>query len=113
MHRGAGSPICRRSLVRRFDRLTPACFHPRAEATGFARDEPTVMGSLIGAFDSLVPCTLAKGADTGIWLATEPEIAPGAYYMDRSKVKEPRRAALNAEPAPARWEKSPELTGIG
>jgi retinol dehydrogenase-12 len=98
-------------LARRFDRLTPACFHPGAVATGFAQDEPTVMGSLIGAFGSLVLRTPAKGADTGIWLAAEPEIARGEYYMDR-KVKKPRRAALNAELAGALWAKSAELTGI-
>jgi NAD(P)-dependent dehydrogenase (short-subunit alcohol dehydrogenase family) len=72
-----------RELARRLQgtRVTVNAFHPGGVATGIYREVPRLAQPLIRAF-LLTP---AQGADTGIWLATAPELATvsGEYFFKR------------------------------
>src|SRR5579885_847881 len=72
-----------RELARRLQgtRVTVNAFHPGGVATGIYREVPRLVQPLIRAF-LLTP---AQGADTGIWLATAPEVTnvSGEYFFKR------------------------------
>jgi NAD(P)-dependent dehydrogenase (short-subunit alcohol dehydrogenase family) len=104
-----------RELARRHraDGIRASSFHPGAVNTGFAQDEPTVMGSLMAAFGSLVLRSPEEGASTGIYLACarEADAQNGEYYSDR-KIAKPAGHAKHAELAEKLWHKSAALTGL-
>lgn len=74
-----------RELARRLAgaRATVNAFHPGPVATGIYRELPRLVRPFVTAF-MLTP---AKGADTGIWLATAKELAgvSGEYFVKRKQ----------------------------
>ena len=54
-----------------------------------------------------------KGADTGVYLASSPEVeqVTGRYFVKR-KISEPSEAARDDEAAARLWTISEELTGV-
>jgi NAD(P)-dependent dehydrogenase (short-subunit alcohol dehydrogenase family) len=76
-----------RELARRLQgtRVTVNAFHPGAVATGIYREAPSLAARLMMAF-MLTP---AQGADTAIWLATDPALSEvsGEYFVKRKRRK--------------------------
>ena len=74
-----------RELARRLQgtRVTVNAFHPGGVATGIYREAPT----LLQRFSTTFMLTPAQGADTGIWLATAPELetVSGEYFVKRRR----------------------------
>lgn len=93
--------------------IRSSSFHPGAVNTGFAQDEPTMIGGLMAAFGGIVLRTPREGADTGIYLAMSKDAdgANGEYYIDR-KPKKPGGHRTHAELAEKLWHKSAELLGL-
>ncbi len=88
------------------------CFHPGAVATGFAQDAPGYMNHLM-RLGRVFLRTPEKGAATGIFLATAPEVASinGEFFIDE-KVRGTSRQGRDDALAAALWKRSEELTGI-
>lgn len=87
------------------------CFHPGFVGTGLASDTRT--GKIVmGLFRPFIRSGM-KGAETGIYLATDPEVhgRMGGYYMDckQQKLKPHARDMKKAE---ALWQASAELCGL-
>jgi NAD(P)-dependent dehydrogenase (short-subunit alcohol dehydrogenase family) len=101
-----------RELARRAPRLVATCFHPGAVGSGFGQDEPGLIrvGMRIAKPFLRTP---ARGADTGIWLATAPEAASlsGQYLVDRC-VRTPRGQGTDDALAAALWTASERLVGL-
>ncbi|MCA8921324.1 MAG: SDR family oxidoreductase [Planctomycetes bacterium] len=89
--------------------VTANCFHPGFVASDFASNNgfaAKVFMALTRPFQRGV----SKGADTGVWLATAPELAgkTGGYYHNR-KLRKTSKAARDPQ-APARlWERSEQI----
>lgn len=93
--------------------VTATCLHPGVVRTGFGRRGPSLIRwwfKLAGTF-LLSP---AEGADTAVWLASAPEVegASGGYYAKR-RLRQPSKAARDAESAARLWDLSRRLTGLG
>lgn len=103
-----------RELARRWlDRgITANCFHPGTVATGFAQDEPGLLGLLVKLGTPFLR-TPEKGAATGIHLATDPSLADvtGQYFIDEAPVP-PTRAGRDDEAAARLWEISARHAGL-
>jgi retinol dehydrogenase-12 len=101
--------LARRARVRG---VIATCFHPGAVGSEFGQDE---RGLLDVAMRLVKPFlrTPARGADTGIWLATSPEAAAlsGQYVVDR-RVQTPRGQGTDDALAGALWEASARLVGL-
>ncbi|MER3407866.1 MAG: short-chain dehydrogenase, partial [Nitrososphaera sp.] len=90
--------------------VTANCFHPGAVRTGLVRNGVyAAVWSVAGPF-MLTP---EKGADTGIYLASSPEVegVTGGYFVKRKKV-EPSAEAQDDSAAARLWQVSEELTGF-
>lgn len=103
-----------RELARRArDRgVIATCFHPGAVGSEFGQDE----GGLLNVGMRLVKRFLrtpARGADTGIWLATSPEAASlsGQYVVDR-RVRTPRGRGTDDALAAELWERCARFVGL-
>ncbi len=94
-----------RHLAKRLEgsRVTVNAFHPGAVATGIWRELPGPMQKLVGLF--LI--SEKKGADTAIWLATDPSCAQysGQYFVNR-KLKKGSKTSRNESLAQWLWEYS-------
>lgn len=103
-----------RELARRLaDRgVTANCFHPGAVKTDLMEGNPLLYRA---AWAAASPFLLSpeKGADTGVYLASSPEVerVTGKYFIKR-KTSEPSEAARDDEAAARLWTISEELTGI-
>jgi len=91
--------------------ITANCLHPGLVATGFNRNNGSVMKvamSLIRPFSR----TPAKGAETLVWLAASPEAAgiTGGYFVDERQ-QMPSAAAQDAETAKRLWQVSEKQVG--
>jgi NAD(P)-dependent dehydrogenase (short-subunit alcohol dehydrogenase family) len=104
-----------RELARRGrDRgVVATCFHPGAVATEFGQDEPGVMATVMRVVAPYILRTAAKGAETGIWLATDPAAAAisGSYCQDR-RVRTPWSQGANDAIAAELWRFSERATGL-
>ncbi len=103
-----------KELARRLEGtgVTANCLHPGVIQSGFGRNTPglfAVLVKLAGAFMT----TPAKGARTSVYVATSEEggRVTGQYFKD-SKVKAPRRAALDEAAAKRLWDESAKLAGL-
>ncbi|MBE8520465.1 SDR family NAD(P)-dependent oxidoreductase [Amycolatopsis sp. H6(2020)] len=98
--------------LRRRTGIAASSFHPGDISTDLNRDSPFVR--IVKPFERFVFTTPDKGAETLVWLATDPEgAAPSArYYADR-KPAETAAAAQDDDLARRLWEISTELTGLG
>jgi NAD(P)-dependent dehydrogenase (short-subunit alcohol dehydrogenase family) len=92
--------------------VTANCYHPGFVASGFNRNNGTLMG-LAMALARPFARTPAKGADTMVWLADSPEVSSesGGYFVDRKRVQ-PSAEARDPESARRLWELSEAETGL-
>jgi NAD(P)-dependent dehydrogenase (short-subunit alcohol dehydrogenase family) len=103
-----------RELARREGRrgIISHAYHPGPVATGFAQDEPGLFGWAIRTFDFVLRSP-ARGARTGIYLATSPkaEEKNGEYWIDE-KVAWTSPAAKNRDLALELWRVSELMSGV-
>lgn len=90
--------------------VTANCFHPGVVASGFNRNNSTLMRL---AMTIVKPFSRSpeKGAETLVWLADSPEVSgeSGGYFVDTRRVS-PSAAAQDAEAARRLWAASEEQT---
>ena len=93
-------------------RVTANCFHPGVVRTEFAGG---TSGLIALAFAIARPFmrSAAKGAATGVWLATSPEVAgvSGGYFQDERQ-RQPSADARDDALAASLWQVSESLTGL-
>ena len=83
------------------------CFHPGVVASGFNRNNGSVMGTLMLAIKPFSR-SVERGAQTLVWLADTPNPGiPGGYYVDE-KPRSPSGAALDLQTAERLWTVSEE-----
>jgi retinol dehydrogenase 12 len=103
-----------RELARRArDRgVIATCFHPGAVGSDFGQDERGLLDVGMRLMKRFLR-TPARGADTGIWLATSPDAASlsGQYVVDR-RVRTPRGQGTDDALAGRLWETSARLVGL-
>lgn len=103
-----------RELARRLEGtgVTANCFHPGGVRTNLARDNPWYY-RLIWYVATAFLTSSEKGADTGIYLASSPELKgiTGKYFVKR-KDTIPSLAARDQAAALRLWDVSEKLTGI-
>ena len=101
-----------RELARRAPGIVATCFHPGAVGSEFGQDEPGAMRVAMRLAKRFLR-TPARGADSGIWLATAPEAASlsGQYVVDR-RVRTPRGQGTDDSLAAELWRISERLVGL-
>ncbi len=101
-----------RELARREPGLVATCFHPGAVGSEFGQDEPSLLRLGMRIVKPFLR-TPEQGADSGIWLATAPEVAAlsGAYVVDRA-VRPPRGQGADDALAAALWTESARRVGL-
>ncbi|HXQ60427.1 MAG TPA: SDR family oxidoreductase [Acidimicrobiales bacterium] len=91
--------------------VTANCLHPGTVATGYGRDGDA-KGLLAFGVKVIAPFVLSaeKGARTSVYLASSPELSTvsGKYFI-KSRVRQPSKAALDADAARRLWEVSEQL----
>jgi NAD(P)-dependent dehydrogenase (short-subunit alcohol dehydrogenase family) len=103
-----------RELARRLagTQVAANCFHPGGVRTGLMRGNPVRYRA---AWAAAGPFMLSpeKGADTGVYLASSPEVKgiTGKYFVKR-KEERPSDAAMDDEAAGRLWKLSEELTDL-
>lgn len=95
-------------LAQRLRGATANCFHPGGVRTNL------VQTGIYGALWSMASPFLAspeKGADTGVYLASSPDVkdVSGKYFVRRKETR-PSDAAMDGEAARRLWKMSEELT---
>lgn len=103
-----------KELARRFEGsgATANCFHPGGVRTSLARDNPWYY-RLAWYVATIFLTSSEKGADTGIYLASSPDLigVTGKYFVKRRETI-PSLAARNHEAAIRLWDASEKLTGL-
>ncbi|WP_394839343.1 SDR family oxidoreductase [Pendulispora rubella] len=103
-----------REATRRFadDGIRLNCFHPGGTRSRMAQDEPNWIGWMWKNFGFLLRRP-EKGAETGVYLATSPEVenVSGEYFTDL-KVQDVTPAARDEVLSARMWDVSMELTGL-
>jgi retinol dehydrogenase 12 len=103
-----------KELARRLEGtgITANCFHPGGVRTGLAQGNPwyyRLLWRLISPFLT----SPAKGADTGLYLATSPDLdSTSCRYFVKRKEELPSREARDADMATRLWDASAKLTGL-
>lgn len=89
--------------------VTANCLHPGRVATEFTRDVPLLLRYLF----NLIGSSPEKGAETGLYLASAPELqgVTGKYFI-KSKPEKSSAASYNQEIGRQLWERSHELTRL-
>ncbi|HKF55389.1 MAG TPA: SDR family oxidoreductase [Blastocatellia bacterium] len=89
--------------------VTANCFHPGAIATELFRDQNV----LVRLGTQLFLKTPARGAKTGVYLATSPEVegVTGKYFVNKHPARSNKQSHDEAA-AQRLWEISAELTGL-
>ncbi|MGI0028103.1 MAG: SDR family oxidoreductase [Nitrososphaera sp.] len=92
--------------------VTANCFHPGGVRTNLAGENPWYY-RLIWAIISPFLISSEKGADTGVYLASSPNLegVTGKYFVKRSEVT-PSTAANDNEAAARLWKISEDLTNL-
>jgi len=93
--------------------ITATAVHPGIVRTGLGSGGTSWVVGLVGRIGGRWMKTPEKGADTIVWLATEPEIdiGKGIYFEDR-QVSKSTRHARDADQALRLWDVSERLTGL-
>ena len=104
-----------RELAQRLDGsgVTANALHPGVVATQFGRNNRTGWMPLFQALFRPFCRSAEKGAETPVWLASEPllEGVTGRYFENR-KEKQPAPQAMNVDDAARLWQVSEEMTGL-
>jgi NAD(P)-dependent dehydrogenase (short-subunit alcohol dehydrogenase family) len=89
--------------------VTANCFHPGAIATELFRDQ----NLLVRLGTQLFLKTPARGAETGVYLATSPEVqsVTGKYFVNKRPARSNKQSYDEAA-AKRLWDVSAELTGL-
>ena len=89
--------------------VTAHCFHPGFVASDFARNNGA-LATFVMMISRPFQKTVAQGADTGVWLATEDEIPgeSGGYWYERRRKKGTRDARDPGAPARL-WKESERI----
>jgi NAD(P)-dependent dehydrogenase (short-subunit alcohol dehydrogenase family) len=91
--------------------VTANCYHPGFVASGFNKNNgwPIRVGMTLA---QPFARSTEKGAETLVWLACSPDVAPetGGYFADK-RVKAPSLAARDMEAARRLWDLSAEQVG--
>ena len=103
-----------RELGRRFDpaRLTANCLHPGSVRTQIMRGKG-LLSQIATGIGGLVLISPEKGAETIVFLATDPSVAgtTGEYFV-RSRSRPMPAAALDEDAARRLWDVSASLVGL-
>jgi NAD(P)-dependent dehydrogenase (short-subunit alcohol dehydrogenase family) len=93
--------------------VTAFCFHPGVVASGFNRNNGSLMRSAMTIIRPFAR-TPARGADTLVWLVDSAAVAEqsGGYFVDRRRTT-PSRAAQDLQVARRLWEVSEAQTSAG
>jgi NAD(P)-dependent dehydrogenase (short-subunit alcohol dehydrogenase family) len=101
-------------LARRLssEKITVNTLHPGTVNTRFGKELQGIVGSFFRSFGFLMRSP-EKGAETLIWLATDPELSgvSGKYYCDK-KVIRSLKISHDGNIAKQLWDVSARLTGI-
>jgi len=89
------------------------CFHPGFVRTNFAQEGDTFLLSIGTRLGTLFARTPTKGAETGLYLATSPDVEVSGEYFFNNKVAKTTPTAQKADAAARLWDVSAELTGVG
>ncbi len=102
-----------REHSRRIPGVLANCFHPGFVATGFGQNNGGLLGWGMRVAAPWVARTPEKGAETLVWLATDPEAGKisGEYFLD-CKVKRSSARARDEKLASDLWTLSQKLCGI-
>lgn len=105
-----GTVLFTKELAERLrgDGIRAYAYHPGGVRSGMAQDEPNFMGTMMRMLGPLLR-TPEKGAETGVYLATE-ELTEGlgGFFVDRRE-KKLGRTATDAELSRKLWDRSLEL----
>ena len=91
-------------------KVTANCFHPGGVRTSLVRENP-LLYRVVWALASPFLTSPAKGADTGIYLASSQEVerVSGKYFVKR-RITVPSAAAKDDSSAARLWQLSKEMT---
>jgi len=102
------------ALARRLEDspVSANAFHPGFVDSGFGSGS-TLMNRLLRLAARLFARSPEKGAETGLYLATSPEVAQvsGAYYADRKPIR-PKAPARDRDTTERLWALSERLVGL-
>lgn len=101
-----------REVARRFgsEGVIANCYHPGGVRSGMAQDEPNFMGTMMWALGPFLRSP-ERGADTGLWLATEASLpSNGGFFVDR-KPRTLKGPASDQALAERLWDRSSAITG--
>ncbi|MDC3378690.1 SDR family NAD(P)-dependent oxidoreductase [Planctomycetota bacterium] len=100
-----------REFAKRVDasKVTATCFHPGFVASEFARNNG-MLGKVVMTLTRPFQRNVQKGADTGVWLATAPDVAgkSGGYYFNR-KERRPTKTGRDETGPGKLWAESERL----
>lgn len=100
-------------LARRLDGtgVTANALHPGLTNTGFGKNNPGWLMTIMGAIIPLIARSPEKGAQTSVFLASSPEVVDvtGKYFVE-SKVTHPAARATDSAVARQLWDISVDLT---
>jgi hypothetical protein len=87
--------------------------HPGLTSTGFGKNNPGLLMTLMGVLIPLIAQSPAKGAATSIYLASSPEAqgVTGKYFV-ASKVTQTNARAADVAVARKLWDVSAELVHL-
>ncbi len=93
--------------------VTVNALHPGLTSTGFGKNNPGLLMTLMGVLIPLIAQSPAKGAATSIYLASSPEAqgVTGKYFV-ASKVTQTNARAADAAVARKLWDVSAELVHL-
>jgi NAD(P)-dependent dehydrogenase (short-subunit alcohol dehydrogenase family) len=90
--------------------VTANALHPGLTSTGFGKNNPGLLMTIMGAVIPLIARTPEKGAGTSVYLASSPDVAnvTGKYFVD-SKAIAPAPQATDPAVAKKLWEVSANM----
>jgi NAD(P)-dependent dehydrogenase (short-subunit alcohol dehydrogenase family) len=104
-----------RELARRLEGsgVTVNALHPGAVRTGLGQNNDAPLLKLVAALFRPFFRSPERGADTAVWLCSDPELAgvSGRYFANRRE-RQPHRYALDDMAARRLWDESAKLTGL-
>jgi NAD(P)-dependent dehydrogenase (short-subunit alcohol dehydrogenase family) len=93
--------------------VTANALHPGLTRTGFGRNNPGLLMTIMGVVIPLIARSPEKGAKTSIYLASSPEVqgTTGKYFVD-CKITQPAPQATDSAVAKKLWDISAEMVHL-